>query len=163
VSAQSISPGISTNLSYRIQLIGQEAGAASVVHHLTYYGGSTRDYTPKFQGAILLSPGFAPPPSDDVLNKKYAAILSAAGVKSLDDLAACDSTTLQQINRDQISKSSKGQFSFGPTTGSAEQPSLPGQLIRDGKFFKGIPVFSGYMTQDVSGVFCHAALLCPYS
>jgi carboxylesterase type B len=130
-----------------MQLIGQEAGATSIMHHLTYLGGDPRFYSPRFQGAVLMSPGFTPQPSGTVLDEKYAAVLNAAGAKDLDDLIACSSSKLQQINQAQISKSPKGQFSFGPTNGSTEQPSLPGQMIQDGKFFKNIAVLSGYTTK----------------
>ncbi|KAE9964769.1 hypothetical protein BLS_008075 [Venturia inaequalis] len=131
----------------RIQLIGQGAGAASIIHHYTFKSGSPY-YPPRFQGATLLSPGFAESPSDDELNEKYAKILAAAKAEDLDGLAACDSSKLQQINRDQISTSGKGQTSFGPTTGSEEYPDSPGKLLRDGKFSKKISALVGYTTKD---------------
>ncbi|KAE9975569.1 hypothetical protein EG327_008422 [Venturia inaequalis] len=131
----------------RMQLIGQGAGAASIIHHYTYKSGF-HYYTPRFQGATLLSPGFTESPSDDELNAKYAEILAAAGVKDLDGLAACDSSKLLQINRDQISTLDKGQIFFGPTTGSDAYPDSPGKLLRDGKFFKKISALVGYTTED---------------
>lgn len=97
-----------------------------------------------------MSPGFAESPSDDELNEKYAKILAAAKAEDLDGLAACDSSKLQQINRDQISTSGKGQTSFGPTTGSEEYPESPGKLLRDGKFSTKISALVGYTTKDVS-------------
>lgn len=140
----------------RIQLIGQGAGAASIIHHYTYRSGGR--YRPRFNGAILLSPGFAESPSNEELNKKYAEILSAAKVKDLDGLAACDSSKLQKINRDQISKSGECRLTLGPTTGSEDYPDSPAKFLKAGKFFSGIPVLTGYTTKDVSNALYGAAI-----
>lgn len=48
------------------------------------------------------------------------------------------SVKLQEINRDQISKSGENEHTFCPTSGSDEHPESPGKLLRDGKFFKKI-------------------------
>ncbi|KAE9981358.1 hypothetical protein EG328_011708 [Venturia inaequalis] len=141
----------------KIQLVGQGAGAASIIHHYTFKSGS--HYYPRFQGATLLSPGFVESPRDDELNAKYAEILAAAKVKDLDGLAACDSSKLQQINRDQISTLGKGQFAFGPTTGSEEYSDSPGKLLRDGKFFKKISALVGYTTEDDPATQCYVHYL----
>jgi len=127
----------------KTQLAGQEAGAASIFNHLTYFGGDSRRYTPKFQGVILHSPVFTPRVDDETLNQQYNDVLDSAGVKTLDDLANLSTDDLLKINKAQSSK-----VAFGPTSGSSEMPDVPSILLRDGKFFKNIAVYAGYAVNE---------------
>jgi carboxylesterase type B len=129
--------------------MGQEAGGASIMHHLTYGGGNSRyNKPPRFNGAIIQSPGFWPQPDTTDADSTYATVLQKAGVASLDDLAAKSSEDLMAINTELVFNSVYGQYTFGPTIGGNTAPDLPSKLLQSGKYFKNIATFLGYTCLD---------------
>ena len=67
----------------RVTVMGESAGAASIMHQVTAFGGSEKA---PFQQVIAQSPGFTPVPTDDVqeeLNTKVLEIASSLFNKSV--------------------------------------------------------------------------------
>ena len=131
--------------------MGESAGASSILHHITSYGGSGNKKLP-FQSAIIQSPGFFPQPDPAQDDATYQQFLSLAGAKTLDDLLTADNQTLMQINADMTYNSSYGIFKFGPTVDdsgwNSYVPDLPSKLLSSGRFNKGISLFLGHQKFD---------------
>jgi hypothetical protein len=93
---------------------------------------------------LFYSIGFTPNPSDNTKNDVFDTILDVAEVEDLASLVKLDSTALQQANFEVVYRSIWGQFNFGPTAGTTGTPKLPGQLLKEGKYFKDIEILHGY-------------------
>jgi carboxylesterase type B len=95
----------------RITVMGQSAGAGSIVHQVTAYGGQRES---PFSQAIIQSPGFYPITSNYQMENDYQLTLEVAGCKSapsgLDCLKSCSEEKLKQVNRDVIDSAPYGQF-----------------------------------------------------
>jgi len=132
----------------RVSLMGESAGASSILHHLTYEQGNPRADNPRYKNVIMQSPAFFPQPDTEPLDKVYNDVLSRANVKDLEALGGVSNETLKKINYEIIFRSPYGQFTFGPTINSSATPDLPGKLIKQGKYHKNIAVLSGYTKLD---------------
>ncbi|KIX08080.1 uncharacterized protein Z518_02735 [Rhinocladiella mackenziei CBS 650.93] len=66
----------------RVTVFGQSAGAGSILHQITAYGGMNGSVP--FQQAILHSPGFQPVPSNFQQDTLFIRYLDALNVTSLD-------------------------------------------------------------------------------
>ena len=95
----------------RVTIIGESAGAGSILHQITAYGGERKV---PFSQAIVQSPGFYPITSDDVMEKDYQLILDAANCSSrpdgLDCLKSLSEQQLKQVNLAAIDAAPYGQF-----------------------------------------------------
>jgi carboxylesterase type B len=95
----------------RVTVMGQSAGAGSIVHQVTAYGGQRRS---PFSQAIIQSPGFYPITSNYQMEKDYQLMLEIAGCASapsgLDCLKDLPEDKLKQVNRDVIDTAPYGQF-----------------------------------------------------
>lgn len=81
----------------RITVMGQSAGASSIMHHITGYGGKTIHRLP-FSKAIIQTPGLFPqpdPPQDDAI---YTEFLKLTGAKDVEGLVKVDTQILQYTN-----------------------------------------------------------------
>ncbi|KAK0101748.1 hypothetical protein ONS95_006900 [Cadophora gregata] len=134
----------------RVTVMGQSAGASSILHHLTA-GGGNRDYKPLFDKAIVQSAGFFPQPDpahDDRIYEKY---LELTGAKNLEELLEKDTEVLQEANTNMTFKSPYGIFNFGPTVDGDYVPSLPGKLLSGGSrktYHQGISLMVGHTAYD---------------
>ncbi|KIW01659.1 hypothetical protein, variant [Verruconis gallopava] len=133
----------------RVTVMGQSAGASSILHHITSpsFFRSSRSY---FQKAILLSPGFYPQPNLTLEDIKYTKFLEASGKKSMDELIAepADSPALLNANAELTYNSSYGLFYFGPNIDGLYVTDLPGKLLAKGNFQNGISLLLGYTRND---------------
>lgn len=131
--------------------MGQSAGASSILHHITSYGGEEdgrQDRKPKFQSAVLQSPGFFPQPNGTKDDITYQRFLDLAESKNLDDLMEKDFSVLQHANAVMTYESEYGYFNFGPTIDGNFVPDLPGRSLAAGKFHTGIPIMLGHQGLD---------------
>lgn len=125
--------------------MGQSAGASSILHHITAYGG---DRPPAFQQAILQSPGFFPQPNRTQDDDTYAQFLALTGANNLDDLMKTDTTVLMNANANMTWQSTYGYFKFGPTIDGEYVRDLPGKLLKSGNFHKTLSLMLGYTMLD---------------
>lgn len=137
----------------RVTVIGESAGAGSIMHQITAYGG-TNGSAP-FAQAILQSPGFAPIPGDAEQEATFNNVLSTAqslitpNITSLAALRALDFTTLAGLNSVVVARTYPyGTFTFGPTVDGLFVPDMPGKLLAEGKFDDSINVMVGHNSDE---------------
>lgn len=112
-------------------------------------GGGSPDYTPKFQRAVLQSPGFFPQPNASHDDFIYSEFLRLTGADDLDGLVKLKSSILQEANAKMTYDSPYGIFNFGPTVDLDYVPDLPSKLLADSeKRHKGIGLLVGHTSYD---------------
>ena len=123
----------------RVTVMGESAGAGSIVHQVTAYGGSNG--SAPFSQAIMQSPGFPPVPGDAQQVATYQSVISqaqsliSADVTDVASLRALDFETLAGLNSIVVARSAPyGTFTFGPVVDGTFVPKLPGVLLSEGKF-----------------------------
>lgn len=131
---------------YEVTVLGESAGASSILHHLTAYGvDRSRKEPPKFQRAILQSPAFFPQVSPKQMNSTYHAFLKAAGVKNFDELKNAKSEDLIKANSKTTYYSPYGTFTYGPIISQERNSETyvqfpPSLKLLIGVWFSNIPV-----------------------
>jgi carboxylesterase type B len=119
--------------------MGESAGAGSIMHHITSYGGNG---SVPFQQAIPQSPAFQPivPAQSEAIFQHVlgnASALSNMTTTSAEQLRALPYETLYELNQIVTGLSSYGTFTFGPVVDHSPcsyVPDLPARLISHGKF-----------------------------
>ena len=130
----------------RVTVFGQSAGAGSILHQITAYGG-LKGAAP-FTQAILQSPGFQPYPSNFQQDVVFKEFLARANVTTLDEARKLPYEVLQKANRDIVEVSPNGLFTFSPTTDGCFVPSLPGQALASGNYDKSVKVMVGHNSNE---------------
>ncbi|KAJ5046325.1 uncharacterized protein L3040_003571 [Drepanopeziza brunnea f. sp. 'multigermtubi'] len=132
----------------QVTVMGQSAGASSILHHITAGAGS-EEYAPNFQRAILQSAGFFPQPNASHDDYIYSEVLRLTGAESLAELKQLNTTILQAANAKMTYDSPYGIFNFGPTVDLDYVPDLPSKLLADPeKRHKGIGLLLGHTAYD---------------
>ncbi|KAF8850653.1 alpha/beta-hydrolase [Acephala macrosclerotiorum] len=129
----------------RVTVMGESAGAGSIMHHITSYGG--KGPAPQSQQAIVQSPAFQPfvPQQSKVIFDWVLGNASAVANKSItsaEDLRALSFEELRTINAFMIGKSPWGSLTFGPVVDPSPNsyvPDIPIRLI-DQKKFHDVPI-----------------------
>ncbi|KAA8569504.1 hypothetical protein EYC84_001130 [Monilinia fructicola] len=130
----------------RVTVMGESAGAGSILHHITAYGG-TKDRAP-FQRAIPQSPAFMPvvPSQEKALFREVignASLLSNTTVKTSGQLKNLPYEVLSGVNIILTGESSYGQFTFGPVVDGSYVPDFPPRLLSQGAFDNSIDILVG--------------------
>jgi carboxylesterase type B len=127
--------------------MGQSAGAASILHHITASAGA--EDRPVFNKAILESPGFFPQPDGAKDDATYEEFLNRTGAQNLAELRdkPTDATILMSANDEMTFRSPYGYFRFGPTIDGSYVPNLPGILLQN-REFHSMPLLLGYTKLD---------------
>ncbi|CZT01721.1 hypothetical protein WAI453_006765 [Rhynchosporium graminicola] len=130
----------------RTTVMGQSAGASSILHHIT--AGAGEQFKPFFNKAIVQSAGFFPQPDPDYDDLIYQQFLNLTGAENLEELAIMDTSILQDANAKMTFDSPYGIFNFGPTIDDDFVPDLPGKLLAQNKNHDGISLLLGHMAYD---------------
>ncbi|KZV76723.1 alpha/beta-hydrolase [Peniophora sp. CONT] len=117
-----------------VTIIGESAGAASVVMHITAYGGNQ---TAPFKRAVTQSIGYGPSQTavgdeTDTFFANFTASVGCPADLSPTDAMAC----LRNVTVDDLILGINNQTTdtWNPVYGDAFLPDLPSQLLRDGRF-----------------------------
>lgn len=121
----------------RVTAIGESAGATSVLHHVTAYGG--QGSLPFAQG-IIQSPAFQ---FNLNLTDAYETTLKEV-ISNASQLASLDSETLKAVNFGAAKGAPKGQFTYGPAPDGTYVPALPQVLLAQGRFHEKVKVMAGH-------------------
>ncbi|EME40268.1 hypothetical protein DOTSEDRAFT_74915 [Dothistroma septosporum NZE10] len=124
----------------RVTVMGQSAGAGSLMHHVTAFGGQL---SAPFQQAIIQSPGFQATTVEAQQEAAYNTFLNLLNVSTLEQLRELPSSSLRVANILQVGSSPYGQFTYGPTVDGKFAPKLPGQLLAEGSFHKNLKLMLG--------------------
>jgi carboxylesterase type B len=126
----------------RVTVFGQSAGAGSILHQMTAYGGMKGPVP--FQRAILNSPGFQPYPSSYQQNQLFRQYLDVVNATTIDEARQLPFKVLQDANVALVANSSRGRFTFAPALDGSFVPGLPGQLLLHGGFDKSVEVMTSH-------------------
>ncbi|EHK19929.1 uncharacterized protein TRIVIDRAFT_193306 [Trichoderma virens Gv29-8] len=136
----------------QVTIVGESAGGASVMHHITSYGG-LKEGVP-FQRAIAQSPGFQPMPGSVQQKALYTKTLASASqitgknITSLSQLRGLSEADLYYTNYLVVATSAYGLFSYGPVVDGKLVPRLPGELLLTGQFNKRLQVMVGHSADE---------------
>lgn len=129
-----------------VSVWGLSAGAGSISHHLTAFGGSGG--SPHFKTAALFSPAFQwaydrkNTLQETFLNFTSAASCPRDAAKALSCLRKLDTDSPQlRLANQQIvtERLTLGLFPFGPAVDGKLVPDLPTNLLSQGKSFSSLP------------------------
>lgn len=129
--------------------MGQSAGGSSIVHHITA-GAGAETFKPNFSQAILQSPAFFPEGESDTFDETCREFRARLGVRygSLEDIQRKNTFDVRLINAIMTYYSAYGLFRFGPAVDRDFVPQLPGQLLLNDTYHKGIPMILGHTSLD---------------
>lgn len=128
----------------KVTVMGESAGAGSILHQITAYGGAKAP----FSQALLQSPAFIPTPLKSQTETAFQEFLAGANVTTLEHARALNSTVLQLANKVALSKAFYGTFTFGPAPDGIFVPDLPGKLLLAGKFDKDVTVLAAHNSNE---------------
>jgi cholinesterase len=130
----------------RVTVFGQSAGAGSIMHQITAYGG--RLGRSLFQQAILQSPGFQPFPGhfeQDQLLQRFLGLLNVSTIEAARELPY---SALSAANIEIVAGSPYGTFTFAPAVDGTFAPALPGSLLSQGSFDKSIKLMTAFNADE---------------
>ncbi|KAK0731655.1 Alpha/Beta hydrolase protein [Lasiosphaeris hirsuta] len=143
----------------RVTVVGQGSGAASIMHHITAFGGNVNPnpspYYPQgttpFSRAILISPEWLFTPNMVATQKNVLLEATKIRMRAYTypaKLRNLDSATLMKINREVVKSAPPHLTMFGPIVGGDFVPAHPGVLLRDGKFNHSLTLVVGHAVSD---------------
>ncbi|KAH8650940.1 Alpha/Beta hydrolase protein [Tricladium varicosporioides] len=136
----------------RVTVIGESAGAGSIMHQITAYGGALG--SAPFSRAILQSTGFSPvtgnAQQEATLNSvlTQAQTLIAANITSVDALRKLSFEDLAGLNTITVARSTYGQFTYGPVVDGTFVPKAPSVLLAEGKFDKSVQAMTAHNSNE---------------
>ena len=133
----------------RVTVFGESAGAGSIMHHITAYGGSRGK--PPFRQAILQSPGWSPITGNFQEEQAFQQFLSAMNATTIQEARKLPSDTVINANMQVVGQSPYGRFTFGPAVDGGFVPALPGKLLldRSRSFNKDLRIMVGHNSDEV--------------
>lgn len=121
-----------------VNVWGLSAGAGSILHHMTAYGGK-KQKAPLFHRAAMWSTAFQwaydRKGALDETFKRFAKKVNCGPSGTLDCLRKVSTADLGEANQNEISEQLElGLFPFGPAVDGDLVPELPANLLKQGKF-----------------------------
>ena len=126
--------------------MGESAGGASIIHHLTAYGGLAG--SPPFAKAIPQSAAFMPQPGNLQQEQTYDTFLNTLNVSTIKQARKLPSKALAAAYMDQMFKAQYGTFVFGPAVDGLIVPALPEQLLKNGQFASEVSLMVGHNSDE---------------
>ena len=97
----------------RVTVVGESAGAGSIMHQITAYGGILGDGKVPFQQAVMQSPGFVPTPSNFQQEESFNTFLKLLKVNTIEEARGLPSDDLALANTLMVMNSTYGSFTWG--------------------------------------------------
>ncbi|KAI1081045.1 Alpha/Beta hydrolase protein [Whalleya microplaca] len=132
----------------KVTVMGESAGASSIVHHITAYGGAV---PAPFQAAIPQSPAFQ---FNIDLAAAYLATLTEASkqvgtaVDGVAELKKLSADKLKSINQATVSPAQVGSFTFGVGPDGSYVPKIPQLLLREGRFAHNVNLLISHTSNE---------------
>jgi carboxylesterase type B len=138
----------------RVTVMGESAGAGSILHHITAYGGKGPPLL--FHQAIPQSPAFQP--TVPLQSKMFfsevvgnASRVTNTTITSVAQLRLLPFEALYAVNVIVAGLSMYGEFTFGPVidpTPGSMVPALPSQLLAKGHFHHNVSILVGHNSDE---------------
>ncbi|PQE32848.1 putative cholinesterase protein [Rutstroemia sp. NJR-2017a WRK4] len=138
----------------RVTVMGESAGAGSIFHQITAYGG--KKGPAPFQRAIPQSPAFMPVVPSQAKTTYEAllgnvSLLTNTSVTTAKELRSVPFEALYAANAIVVAGSGYGQFTFGPVVDPGNHsfvPDFPFKLLSQGKFDHNVSVLVGHNSNE---------------
>ncbi|KAL8850387.1 MAG: hypothetical protein Q9221_004707 [Calogaya cf. arnoldii] len=134
----------------KVSAWGESAGAGSIMHHLTAFGG-TQD--PLFSRAVLQSPAFQPKFDRrgdlEVTFQNFTALAGCAG-EGLACLRAASADALDNANVKLNEGGLPGTFAVGPSADGSWIRQLPSLELAQGNFFPSVSLILSHVSDEAS-------------
>lgn len=139
----------------QVTVMGESAGAGSILHHLTA-GGGQGDVAPLFKRAIMQSTAFQPmwdrQGQLEGVYKQFESLAGCAG-KGVACLRASDTTTLLNANTNLQNSAVTGSFMVGPAPDGTFVRQLPALELASGNYWKNVDALLLSHTSDEATLF----------
>lgn len=129
-----------------ITLMGESAGANSVLFHISAFGG--RGGPLPFQRAILQSPAWRPTSDAVFYEQLLGKVLTVGNLTSLDAARTLPGAQLQTVNQAIVGSASYAAFDFGTNIDGEYIPASPGVLFASGQYDKSISMIVGHNANE---------------
>ncbi|PQE13378.1 putative cholinesterase protein [Rutstroemia sp. NJR-2017a BVV2] len=137
----------------RVTVMGESAGAGSIMHQITAYGG--QNGPAPFAQAIMQSPGFPPVVGSAQQEETFQSVLTQAqaligsNITSVAALRSLDFNTVAALNTIVVARAAPyGQFMFGPVVDGTFAPKLPGVLLLEGGYDSCVEIMVGHNSDE---------------
>ncbi|KAI0382458.1 alpha/beta-hydrolase [Hypomontagnella monticulosa] len=132
----------------QITVMGESAGASSIVHHITAYGGNK---PAPFRAAIPQSPAFQfnidfPAGYKKTLSEAHSQ--TGGTVQTVADMRLLTAKKLREINQGVITSSPIGTFGFGPGPDGSYVTDIPQVLLYNGKFDTSVNMMISHTSNE---------------
>ncbi|PYI20069.1 carboxylesterase family protein [Aspergillus violaceofuscus CBS 115571] len=133
----------------RITVMGQSAGAGSIVHQLAAYGGSREAKDLPFRQAIIQSPMWYPLTVNQQTSARDA-FLELLNVSSIEEARSLPPDQLIAANADQIANTPVyGTFTYGPVVDGSLIKNLPSNVLLDTDFeWQDLRIMTGHTSNE---------------
>ncbi|KAK9447757.1 Carboxylesterase [Limtongia smithiae] len=128
--------------SSRVTVLGESAGASSILHHMT------SPEPLQFSQAILQSPAFYPQYDNDLLDTQYRNFARLGIVNSFECLTTVDVQTLAKANKEAVFAAPYGTFEFGPYVDRTYVPLLPMFMLGYQRYNPSVRVMAAYNSDE---------------
>lgn len=128
--------------SDKVTVMGESAGASSLLHHITAYDGTA---TLSFDRVVMMSPAFQFNLDGAYgynLTMETATNVTGETIDSVSALSALTSDQLKAINQAVVQQADIGLFIYGPVVDGTYVTDHPQALLLQGKFNHDISVSS---------------------
>lgn len=130
----------------RVTVMGESAGAGSIMHHLTAFGGAVRA---PFAQAVLQSPGWVPYPSRVDQEALFRDFLRRANnASSLAAARALSTEQLMAANAAQMAAQPYGSFGASPCLDGDFVTQDPKPLLAQGKYDKRVRILAAHNADE---------------
>ncbi|KAJ5535540.1 hypothetical protein N7527_001794 [Penicillium freii] len=131
----------------QVTVMGQSAGARSIAHHITAYGGDKGPVP--FQQAIVQSTGWVPHITEEQQKASREQFLSLVGVTTLEEARKLPSEKLIAANTYQSYYTTPWRsFAYGEVVDGSYVPDIPAKLLLEDRFDHDVKVMVGRVQDE---------------
>ncbi|KAH6654298.1 Alpha/Beta hydrolase protein [Truncatella angustata] len=132
----------------RVTALGESAGASSLMHHITAYGGGE---AAPFDQAVIMSPAYQFNLNGSYgydLTMEVATNYTGENIDTTDELRALSSAQLKYINQGVVYTALVGLFNYGPVVDGTYVPNHPQVLLLEGKFDHSVKLMISHTSNE---------------
>ena len=132
----------------RVTIMGESAGAGSIMYHTTAYGASRADENSLFKQAVVQSPYTARIPKSEQ-QQVVKSFLETANVNNVEEAKRLPTEVLMATNAKVIQLAPHLTFFFGPVIDDDFIPAPPETLYSKGRYIKDLNLIVSHNSNEV--------------